>query len=282
MDELEVPLALAGLQIDADEAFREQVVAGSMAAIEVRGGRLDRQVDETQFFVDADLAPDADVPVARPRPVLPRLAAVVAGPRNGVELPELLPRAHVEGADEPFRVVVGLDGAPLPEGGTDYGDVARDRRCRVHADFTGLEINLLLVAVHDADFQVDEPVLAERGDRRAGLRVQLREPIARRDVDDALVAAAVGPVGQASARQLTGREAGALPFTHAVRPDQLAGLRIDRDDRPARAGGRIQHAPDHQRRPFELVLRERAERVGLEAPCDLELAEVRRVDLVER
>ena len=38
--DLEVPLALAGLQIDADEALGEQVVAGPMAAVEIGGRRF--------------------------------------------------------------------------------------------------------------------------------------------------------------------------------------------------------------------------------------------------
>src|SRR5258705_11791643 len=105
------------------------------------------------------------------------------------------------------------------------------------ADLTGLEIDLLFGAVHDAHFRIHEAVLAEGGDRRAGLRVELRKPVAGRDVDDALVAAAVGPVRQSAARQLPRREAGALALAHAVGPDQLARLRVERDDRSARAGG---------------------------------------------
>ena len=93
------------------------------------------------------------------------------------------------------------------------------------ADLAGLEIDLLAGAEDDAFFQVDDAVLAEAGDRRAVLRVERDQPIAGRDVEDALVAAAVGPVREAAARELTRRDAGALAFAQAVRPDQLAGLR---------------------------------------------------------
>jgi len=150
------------------------------------------------------------------------------------------------------------------------------------ADLPGLEIDLLLVAVNGADLQIDEAILAERHDRRAGLRVQLREPIAGRHVDDALIAAAVGPIGEAASRELARRDAGALALADTVRPDQLPGLRVERDDGAARAGRRIQHAVHHQRRAFQLVFRERAEGVGLEAPRDLQLPEVGRGDLIER
>ena len=69
--------------------------------------------------------------------------------------------------------------ASLPERGADDHDVAGDRRRRVQADLAGLEIDLLLVAVHDADLQIDDAVFAERRDRRAGLRVQLRRADSR-------------------------------------------------------------------------------------------------------
>jgi hypothetical protein len=67
-----------------------------------------------------------------------------------------------------------------------------------------------------------------------------------------------------------------------VCPDQLAGAAVERDHRAARAGGGVEHAADGERRPFQLELRARAEIIGLEAPRDLELVEVRRVDLIER
>ena len=76
--ELEVPLALAGLQIDADEALGEQVVARPMAAVVVGRRRFDRQVDEPQLFVHRDLRPDADVAVDGPGLVLPRVVAELA------------------------------------------------------------------------------------------------------------------------------------------------------------------------------------------------------------
>ena len=68
----------------------------------------------------------------------------------------------------------------------------------------------------------------------------------------------------------------------AVGPHQLAGLGVERDHRAARAGGRVEHALDHERRAFELELGTGAEVVGLEAPGHLELAEVAAVICVER
>src|SRR5439155_5951663 len=149
-------------------------------------------------------------------------------------------------------------------------DVLDDERRRVDADLAGLEIDLLPLADHGPLLEIDDAVGAERIDHRAGVRVERDETIARRDVDDAVVAAAVGPVRESAARELPRRDAGAFALTQAVRPHQLAGLAVERDDRSPRAAGRVQHAVDSDRRLFELVLRTRSERVGLESPRDFE------------
>src|SRR5262245_36585833 len=75
--ELEVPLPLAGLQIDADQALRKEVVPWAVTAVVVGRWRFDRQVDETEILVHADLSPHTDVAIGRPRVVLPGSAADV-------------------------------------------------------------------------------------------------------------------------------------------------------------------------------------------------------------
>ena len=75
-----------------------------------------------------------------------------------------------------------------------------------------------------ADLHVDDAVGAEAGDRHAGLRVQRDQAVAGRDVDDAVVTLAVGPVREAAARELARRVDGARAFLLGVHPDQLAGL----------------------------------------------------------
>ena len=125
------------------------------------------------------------------------------------------------------------------------------------------------------------PLLPKRRHAHAGLRVQRHELIADRDVEDPLLLA-VGPVGEAAARELPRRRGAARAFALAVHPQLFAGFRIDRDDGAPGAGGRIQHAVGHQRRRFEHELRPRSQMLGLEAPGDGELAEVGGVDLIER
>ena len=100
------------------------------------------------------------------------------------------------------------------------------------------------------------PSCAERADRRAGLRVERDEPIAGRDVENALVALAVGPVRDAAARQLARRGGGALPFAQLCTQISSPVLRVERDDRAARAGGRVEHAVDHERRALRACTRD--------------------------
>jgi hypothetical protein len=69
--------------------------------------------------------------------------------------------------------------------------------------------------------------------------------------------------------------------TAARRPSRRLCVQMTSPVLPSSAG-RIQDALDRERRPFELVFGPRTEVVGLEAPCDLELIEVRGVDLIER
>ena len=117
----------------------------------------------------------------------------------------------------------------------------------------------------------------------AGLRIQLHQAVAGRDVEDALVAAAISPVGQAATGELTRRPAGgALALVHRIHPLHFAGLAVEGDDRAARAGGGVDRALDHDGRAFELVLGTRTEIIGLEPPGDFHLAEVAGADLVER
>ena len=81
--------------------------------------------------------------------------------------------------------------------------VAPSRRRGVDADLAGLKIDLLVRALDDADLQIDDAVGAEGRNHRSGLGVQRDETIARRDIENALVASAIRPVRDPAARQLT-------------------------------------------------------------------------------
>src|SRR5436853_1998450 len=107
MDRLEMPFALTGLQVDAHQRFRKQVVARTMSAVEIGGGRFDRQIDQAEFFVDRDLRPYTSISVNVSGPVLPRVVTELAFLRDRVERPEQLSGAQVEGADKTLRGVAG-------------------------------------------------------------------------------------------------------------------------------------------------------------------------------
>src|SRR6516164_10103199 len=153
VNHLVVPLALAGLQIDADDALGEEVVTGTMAAVVIGSRRFDRQIHEAEFLVDRDLCPDAVVAIGSPRVSFPRIAAELAGARNGVERPEQLTASDIERADQALRVVVRTDGCALPERRPDDRDVLDDRWRRVQANLSGLEIDRQAVAEHRALLQ---------------------------------------------------------------------------------------------------------------------------------
>ena len=116
-------------------------------------------------------------------------------------------------------------------------------------------------------------------DRLAGTGVEFHQPVAGGIEQDALIAIAVRPVGDAAARQLARRDGGADPFIHGIDPFQLAGLGIQRHHVAPRAGRRVDGAVDLQRGAFQLVFRTGTELVGLEMPGDFQLVEVGSVDL---
>ena len=78
MDQLEVPDALAGARVEADQAIGEEIVAGAVAAVEIAGRRLDRDVDVAEFLVGAQRRPGAGVAGVLPGVVLPGLVAELA------------------------------------------------------------------------------------------------------------------------------------------------------------------------------------------------------------
>ena len=152
----------------------------------------------------------------------------------------------------------------------------------MQAGLAGFEIDLLAGAGDHAFFQIDDAVFAEARDRLAGVRVQIHQAVSGGDEHDAVVALAVGPVGNAAARKLARSDGRAISFAQAVDPDHFAGLCIERDHGTARSRGGVEHALHHQRRSFQLVFGAGAEVIGLEAPGDFELVEVGGVDLIER
>src|SRR5690606_16156998 len=95
MHRLEMPDSFAGTRIQADDALTEQVVARSVPAIEIIGGRLCGQIDVAQLQVGAHHRPDAGVASDLPGTLLPGVIPELTLQRNGVEGPRHFPGADV-------------------------------------------------------------------------------------------------------------------------------------------------------------------------------------------
>src|SRR5205814_813652 len=111
-----------------------------------------------------------------------------------------------EAADDAFRVVVRRHRLTFTERRADDDHIFRDRWRRVQTNFAGFQIDRLAIAVDDALFQVDDAVRPERADHRAGFGVQLDQAIAGREIDDAIVAPAIGPKRHPAAGELPRRQ----------------------------------------------------------------------------
>src|SRR5438128_2040868 len=99
-----MPQTFACPELDGDDAFAEQVVAGPITAVIVAGRHLDRQVRDPELLIDGDLRPDARVARVGGGLVLPCVRAELAGARDGMKDPEPLAGPHVEAADVPLDV----------------------------------------------------------------------------------------------------------------------------------------------------------------------------------
>ena len=276
--ELVVPDALAGLQINREQAFAEQVVAGAMAAKVVAGRNLHRQVGDAELFVDGHLRPHAGVAGVFPRAFAPGVVAELAGQGNSVENPQPLAGARIVGADIALGVLAAARRGACPMGGADQHHVLGDYRSAVPGDFALDRIEVLIRLF----LQIDDAVDAEILKRTAGLRIKTHQLIPDGHVEDALVALAVGPVPDTAAREPARRQLRATAFFEPVHPQQLAGGGVERHGIAMLAGSGVEHAVDHQRRGLQVEVGARAEALGLEPPRHFELLEVGGIDLIER
>jgi hypothetical protein len=90
--------------------------------------------------------------------------------------------------------------------------------------------------IHDlivVELEIDDPVLPEASDLRAGFGVERDHLVAGRDVHDACLLA-VAPVGESAPRKAARRRFAALALVQVVHPQHLAGCGIERHDGSAR------------------------------------------------
>ena len=142
--------------------------------------------------------------------------------------PQALPRLHIESANVPLRVVFDSGRSARTVGSADDHRVSGDNRCSVQTDVGRVEIEVLIVI----KLQVNDTVAPERSNGQAGLRIQGDQAVAGSDIENPLFAA-VAPVSEPAARQVSRRIVASLAFPLAVHPHKLARRRIECDDGPA-------------------------------------------------
>src|SRR4051812_18971658 len=99
-----MPHALTGLRVETDDAVGEQIHTGTLAAIDIAAGRLDRYINVAELFVACQRSPCTGVAGERvgilaPVVFTPSFRAEFARLRNRVERPQQLAGANVIAAD---------------------------------------------------------------------------------------------------------------------------------------------------------------------------------------
>ncbi len=278
MHGLEVPHAFSGGRVEAHEAFREQVVAGTMSAVIVVGRRAERQIDVAELIVNGEHRPDVGRAGVVGGAVVPGVVPELARLRDGVERPELLAGARIEAEDVAARLLLHERDVVNVRPGDD--DVLDDHRRRVD----GVVLHALGVGQTLDDVHV--AVVPERRIGFAGFSVD-RHQVRVVGAANQPPLRAVGPVGNAAMRvSEVGRTAG-LPDFRVVLPERAAADGIERRVH-AKRRRRVEHAVGHDRRVLETA-RPRG-RIGLDdlvvgrapAPRHLQVLDVGRRDLRER
>ena len=212
MNGLIVPFAFAGFQIERHNAFAEQSVAGAVSAVVIAGGKFDWQIQQAQLFIYCHLTPHAGIAGVISRVFFPCVVTEFAGPGNGVEDPQAFTGAHVKAAHIALHIAFGFGEITGQVRGAHNDGVSGDGGGGMQPDFAGDGINLLVVFL----FQVDHTAFAEAGNQRTGLRIKANQHITGRDVEDAVVRLAVGPVGEAPTGETAGRRVAARAFIQTV------------------------------------------------------------------
>ena len=248
-DRLEVPLQLAGVGAERDDAVRVQVGAPPVAAVEVGRGVAGAPVDQVQLRVVRAGHPGG-APAVAPTVAGPRLVARLAGARNDVKPPALLAGVGIERHD------VAAVGQVAPAR-ADHDDVVDQQRRRAH----------------------------EAAPLGAVLHQRAPRFLARLDVDGHHVVVVRAEVQVAVAQRQPAHRLDRAPPVARMRrgvlvdvaPDLASGRGVEGVD-AVPGGGEVHDAVRHERRALQAVLHH----AGLERPGRLQAVHVAGVDLVER
>src|SRR5439155_17355460 len=106
-------------QIDADEALAEQIVSRPVPAVKIAGGRLHRQINQSELLIHSDLRPHAGVAGVLRGTFFPSVIAKLAFLRNGMENPKTLAGSHVESTHVALVIAHALRRHAFAEGRAD-------------------------------------------------------------------------------------------------------------------------------------------------------------------
>src|SRR5439155_26028081 len=117
------------------------------------------------------------------------------GPRDVMDDQGALACPHVESANVTLRVRFALGDSGGSVRGADNHDVLSDDRRRMESDFTGGEIDFLIVI----ELQIDGAIVSEAGYRHSCFGIETDQAVARRNVEDPFLSP-IRPVRQTAAR----------------------------------------------------------------------------------
>src|SRR5437773_12469397 len=99
MDTLKIPDSFACLSIQSNQAICEEIVAGAVAAVEIKGGRARWNMDNSALGVERHPGPIVRCAGGRPGVFGPSAIPNLPGMRRSVNRPSQLARANVEGTN---------------------------------------------------------------------------------------------------------------------------------------------------------------------------------------
>src|SRR5262249_2092252 len=115
--------------------------------------------------------------------------------------------------------------------------------------------------------EIDDAGVTESGNLHSGFGVERDQLIARRDQENSLVAASVGPIGQ-TAIVVAWSALAANAFVQLVGPFLITAGCVERDCGALRSSREVQRVPYHERCGLPVVVRRLAQRGSLPAPDD--------------
>src|SRR6266699_393417 len=144
-----------------------------MAAVVITGWQFDREIDHSEFFIDADLTPHTRIAGVGSRVVFPRFGSIFVRQWNGMENPKALSGPYIESPDIALHILFTCRNAARFVRRADDDGVARDDWRSMESDIGTHQIDFLIV-VH---LQIDGAVTAEARYHVAGFRIQRDQPV---------------------------------------------------------------------------------------------------------